>query len=116
MSQVIIECVQCGSNEYILTNECTGEVMCPYCRAQWVVPALAQKLKEEKPEKGFIKRVAEPYVALDKASPEELEQMELDSGFKQKAVRKTTPEKPKRPLNRFLVVAIVVAVFFVSVF
>jgi DNA-directed RNA polymerase subunit RPC12/RpoP len=46
MSQVDVECVQCGSNEYRIVDERIGEVMCPYCRNKWIVPAIAQRTTE----------------------------------------------------------------------
>jgi len=40
MTTIRIECAQCGSDEYQVLDAQTGLVMCPYCRSQWIVPAL----------------------------------------------------------------------------
>ncbi|MCL2756480.1 MAG: hypothetical protein FWD43_00135 [Coriobacteriia bacterium] len=48
MAMIDIKCAQCGSGEYRLLDPKTGEVVCPFCRNQWIVPALIQKTATEK--------------------------------------------------------------------
>jgi hypothetical protein len=43
-----VSCSQCGSGEYQLVDEHTGEIVCCYCRNRWVVQELAKKTETEK--------------------------------------------------------------------
>jgi uncharacterized Zn finger protein (UPF0148 family) len=62
MTAIEISCSQCGSNEYRLVNARTGEVVCQYCRNQWIVPELVQKSETEK----FLEQQAQqPRVIYD---------------------------------------------------
>ena len=48
MTNVHIECSQCGSDDYKLMDPKTGEVQCPFCRKRWIVVELIQKTETEK--------------------------------------------------------------------
>jgi uncharacterized Zn finger protein (UPF0148 family) len=48
VAAIEVSCSQCGAGEYQLVDSRTGEVVCHYCRNQWIVPELAQKSETEK--------------------------------------------------------------------
>jgi uncharacterized Zn finger protein (UPF0148 family) len=69
-----ISCSQCGSNEYRLIDERTGEIACQYCRSQWIVPELARKSETEK----FLEQQAQqPRVTYDNTTETDKQLMEM---------------------------------------
>jgi len=85
MPQIEIDCPKCKSGEYRLTNERTGEVMCPYCRNQWLVPELAQGrmqplgIGQGKP----LPFPSAPHIMQVTIPQDERMRMESASGFRQ---------------------------------
>jgi uncharacterized Zn finger protein (UPF0148 family) len=74
MAAIEISCLQCGSNEYRVVDERTGEVACQYCRSQWIVPELARKSETEK----FMEQQAQqPRVTYDNTTETDKQLMEV---------------------------------------
>jgi uncharacterized Zn finger protein (UPF0148 family) len=78
VTAIEVSCSQCGSGEYRLVNAQTGEVVCEYCRNQWVVPELAQKSETEK----FLERQAQqPRVVRDNTTETDKQLMNAIGGL-----------------------------------
>ena len=78
MPQVTVSCSQCGSGEYRLVSAKTGEVVCVYCRNQWIVPELIQKTETEK----FLEEQAkQPRVIHDNTTETDKQLMDMMSGM-----------------------------------
>ncbi|MDR0346764.1 MAG: hypothetical protein LBH56_00085 [Coriobacteriales bacterium] len=78
MAAIEVSCSQCGSGEYRLVDERTGEVVCQYCRNQWVVPELARKSETEK----FLEQQAQqPRVIYDNTAETDRQLMGAVSGI-----------------------------------
>lgn len=78
MAAIEVSCSQCGSGEYRLVDARTGEVLCQYCRNQWIVPELAQKTETEKYLEEQAKR---PQVTYDNTSETDKQLMDALSGI-----------------------------------
>jgi len=83
MAQLEIDCPKCRSGEYILVNERTGEVRCPFCRNQWVVMELSSNRNNTST---VIRQITlpdeRPSIGKITISPERKREMELASGFR----------------------------------
>ena len=74
MTIIETECSRCGGEEYELLNPKTGEVLCPYCRNRWIIPALVQKTETEK----FLEEQAkQPRVVIDNTSETDRQLMNM---------------------------------------
>jgi uncharacterized Zn finger protein (UPF0148 family) len=78
MAAIEVSCSQCGSGEYRVVDERTGEVTCLYCRNRWIVPELEQKSETEK----FLEQQAQqPRVIYDNTSETDHQLMGVLSGL-----------------------------------
>jgi uncharacterized Zn finger protein (UPF0148 family) len=78
MSAIEVSCSQCGSGEYRLADERTGEVVCEYCRNRWIVPALIKKSETEK----FLEQQSQqPRVIRDNTSETDKQLMGMVSSL-----------------------------------
>ena len=92
MNEIIVECKQCGSNEYLLVSEQTGEVRCPYCRNNWIEPKIAQSSL-------FSLYAARTNVIKHPIALSEKERLELSSGFR-KALSRTESDEEEDKMMR----------------
>ena len=92
MNEIIVECKQCGSNEYLLVSEQTGEVRCPYCRNNWIEPKIAQSSL-------FLLFAARTNVIKHPIALSEIERLELSSGFR-KALSRTESDEEEDMMTR----------------
>jgi len=78
MPQVEVVCSKCGSVEYRVIDAQKGEVMCPYCHNQWIVPELIQKTETEK----FLEEQAkQPRIIQDNTTETDDKLMDMVSGL-----------------------------------
>jgi hypothetical protein len=78
MASIEVSCSQCGSGEYRVVNTQTGEVVCTYCRNQWIVPELAQKSETEK----FLEQQAkQPRIIRDNTTETDQQLMSAIGGL-----------------------------------
>jgi uncharacterized Zn finger protein (UPF0148 family) len=110
MPKIEITCSRCGAGEYQLLDTRTGEVICHYCRSQWIVPELQQKSQTEK----FLEEQAkQPRIIRDNTTETDQKLMEMVTGLVSKG--------PLGAVNGFIrkiifVVALIIILFVVCLF
>ena len=107
MPQVEVSCSKCGSGEYRLIDARSGEVVCPYCRNQYIVPELVQKTETER----FLEEQAkQPRVIMDNTSETDEKLMNMVAGL-----AGANPVKAIGRMLRTVITAIIVIVFLLVV-
>ena len=78
MTKTEIRCTKCGSLEYKLLDAKTGEVVCRYCRNQWIEQALRRMSETEK----FLEEQAkQPRVTYDNTTETDEKLMNMIGGL-----------------------------------
>jgi uncharacterized Zn finger protein (UPF0148 family) len=113
MAAIEISCSQCGSNEYRLIDERTGEIACLYCRGQWVVPELARKSETEK----FLDQQAQqPRVTYDNTTETDQQLMSMITSMVSGGnLLRGAFATLRRALRTFLIIIAIVAVVVIAI-
>jgi len=109
MQAIEIGCSKCGSEDFRLLDQKTGEVICQHCRNRWIEPALIKKTETEKLIEEQAKR---PRVVIDNTTETDKQLMDMIS----KVAGAATGGCARKASRVVVAVVVVVIILFVLSF